>query len=96
MQILFFAVRRLTYLFALSLSTSLAAESLAKSNGPAELPPAGLTGSQFVDSKGCVYIPTGGGMARSNGSHVTPKNVNWFVGLSQVSNKARQRQSIQI
>ena len=60
MQILFFAVRRLTYVFALSLSTSLAAESLAKSNGPAELPPAGFTGSQFVDSKGCVYIRTGG------------------------------------
>ena len=95
MQILFFAVRRLTYLFALSLSTSLAAESLAKSNGPAELPPAGFTGSQFVDSKGCVYIRTGG-MARSNGSRGSPKNVNWFVGLSQVSNKARQRQSIQI
>ena len=72
MQILFFAVRRLTYLFALSLSTSLAAESLAKSNGPAELPPAGFTGSQFVDSKGCVYIRTGGYGA-----------VKWFPRVTQ-------------
>jgi len=59
MQIIFLIVRRFACLLALSLSTSLAAESLAKSTGPAELPPAGFAGSQFVDSKGCVYIRAG-------------------------------------
>ncbi len=73
MQNLFLAVRRFTYLFALSFSTSLAAESLAKSNGPAELPPAGFTGSQFVDSKGCVYIRTGGVWRGQMGPTCHPK-----------------------
>ena len=59
MKILFLMVRGLTCLLALSFCNSLAAESLATSTGPAELPPAGFAGFQFVDSKGCVYIRAG-------------------------------------
>ena len=61
MKILILMVRSLTFVAALSLSNSLAAESLANSTGPAELPPVGFTDAQYVDSKGCVYIRAGQG-----------------------------------
>lgn len=77
MRILFSALRKLACLFALSLPGSLAAESansIANRDGPAELPPAGFTGAQFVDSLGCVYIRGGQEdavqwVARMNSSH---------------------------
>lgn len=56
----------LTYLCGLacflviSLSAGLADDSSTISSGPAELPPVWFSGNQFVDSKGCVYIRTGG------------------------------------
>ena len=61
MKILILILRGLACVLALSLSNSLAAESLANSTGPAELPSVGFTGSQYVDSKGCVYIRAGQG-----------------------------------
>ncbi len=37
----------------------------SEANGPAEPPPAGFSGSQFIDSKGCVFVRAGlnGGVA---------------------------------
>lgn len=35
------------------------AATLSNNSGPAELPPAGFIGDQFVDSRGCIYIRAG-------------------------------------
>ena len=48
----------LIVLFVGSMSEAVA-QSLTSSEGPANLPPADFTGTQFVDNKGCVYIRTG-------------------------------------
>lgn len=40
-------------------ATSALAQSVASVGGPAEMPPAGFKGQQFVDSRGCVYLKAG-------------------------------------
>lgn len=49
-------------LLACVLSASLAqAQSLARIGGPANLPPAGFSGQQFVDARGCLFLRAGFG-----------------------------------
>lgn len=45
--------------FILSSIGAVSAQSLRNSSGVAELPPAGYSGKQYVDSKGCIYIRAG-------------------------------------
>ncbi len=48
--------------WATVLSAGLAgAQSLAQIGGPANLPPAGFTGQQFVDNRGCLFLKAGYG-----------------------------------
>ncbi len=42
-------------------TTTANTQTLRSDNGPAEQPPASFKGSQYVDSKGCVYIRAGSG-----------------------------------
>ena len=58
----------LIVLFVGSMSEAVA-QSLTSSEGPANLPPADFTGTQFVDNKGCVYIRTG----RTGATSWTPR-----------------------
>ena len=58
----------LIVLFVGSMSEAVA-QSLTSSEGPANLPPADFTGTQFVDNKGCVYIRTG----RTDATSWTPR-----------------------
>lgn len=44
---------------ALSLHTSLQAQTLRTAGPPAEFPPTSFKGNQYVDSRGCVYIRAG-------------------------------------
>lgn len=49
-------------LFGCILSATLVqAQSLANIGGPANLPPAGFSGQQFVDARGCLYLRAGFG-----------------------------------
>ncbi|NDD10289.1 MAG: SPOR domain-containing protein [Rhodobacteraceae bacterium] len=58
----------LIVLFVGSMSEAVA-QSLTSSEGPANLPPADFTGTQFVDNKGCVHIRTG----RTGATSWTPR-----------------------
>lgn len=44
---------------SISWSMPVVSQTLDTVSAPAELPPAGFTGSQFVDSRGCVFIRAG-------------------------------------
>lgn len=51
----------LTGVLLLSLAIAAEAKSLRRSSGPAEVPPASYKSSQYIDSKGCVFIRAGFG-----------------------------------
>ena len=42
-------------------STAVSAQTLAQIGGPAEAPPAGFKGDQFVDGRGCIFMRAGVG-----------------------------------
>ena len=57
-------------ILATALSASITgAQSIAQLGGPANLPPAGFTGQQFVDARGCVFLKAGFG----NGTNWVPR-----------------------
>ena len=57
-------------MLATALSASIVgAQSIAQLGGPANLPPSGFTGQQFVDSRGCVFLKAGFG----NGTNWVPR-----------------------
>jgi len=67
----FVSVSVLAATCVLSFNT-LNAQTLARDNGPAEIPPASFTASQYVHSRGCVYIRAG-----------VDGNVNWVPRVSR-------------
>ena len=57
-------------MLATALSATIAgAQSIAQLGGPANLPPAGFTGQQFIDARGCVFLKAGFG----NGTNWVPR-----------------------
>ena len=52
--------------------TEVAAQSLAQLGGPSNPPPAGFTGQQFVDARGCVFLRAGYG-----------KTINWVPRIDR-------------
>lgn len=51
----------LLFLAAIALPFAAAAQTVAEVGAPAELPPSGFAGQQYVDSRGCVYLRAGYG-----------------------------------
>ena len=53
-------------------ATIIPAQSIAQLGGPSNYPPAGFTGQQFVDARGCVFLRAGFG-----------HTVNWVPRVSR-------------
>lgn len=55
----FIRLTALAVLAVTALSGVASAQNISRVGPPAEMPPAGFQGSQFVDSRGCVYVRAG-------------------------------------
>ena len=70
--VMLFKVLSQAMLASVLLASAASAQSLSQLGGPANLPPPGFTGQQFVDSRGCVFMKAGFG-----------SNVTWVARVSR-------------